>query len=473
MTGIAELCRTSEDLTPEDKAEELLPISVQQLYVLIRQGKSAEAESVMQEISIDRYEMVHSILDCLTDSGSIAERSTKKIAQNNITVARGTPENPFLLHKALHQSPDTTNADKLFDYQNNIIMNNSHSADLLAQKYDGIIRSASKTLSHSSYPSIESRTNLLSVYSAAAHARGQTDTKALKQILPLLERRPKDIGLLLTAVQHYVNAGNTTSAITTLEKSLQLLEDSISEQDQDVRYAPGLLGVLISLYRREGRRIPVRTELAKAAAHWQARAIAERPTTLLRAAGTSLLHSSDPSDLKTAGDLFKNLYQNDSTDRFAVAGYVASQAPLDYTKIESQVDTLPSVDDLISDIDIAALEQSGITPSSSSTAAAIAMAGARKRPSDGKTEKATKKRVRQSRLPKEYDASKAPDPERWLPLKDRSSYRPKGRKNKQRAADRMQGGVVGERAEESPAGQPKVQTSGGGASSKKKKKGKR
>ena len=473
MTGIAELCRTSEDLTPEDKAEELLPISVQQLYVLIRQGKSAEAESVIQEISIDGYEIVHSILGCLSDSGSIGERSTKKIAQNNITVARGTPENPFLLHKALRQTPDTTDADKLFDYQNNIIMNNSHSADLVAQKYDGIIRSASKTLSHSSYPSIESRTNLLSVYSAAAHARGQTDVKALKQILPLLERRPKDIGLLLTVVQHYVNAGNTTSAITTLEKSLQLLEESISEQDQDVRYAPGLLGVLISLYRREGRRIPIRAELAKAAAHWQARAATERPTTLLRAAGTSLLHSSDPSDLKAAGELFKNLYQNDSTDSFAIAGYVASQAPLDYTKIESQVDTLPSVSDLISDIDIAALEQSGITPSSSSTAAAIAMAGARKRPSDGKTEKATKKRVRQSRLPKEYDASKAPDPERWLPLKDRSSYRPKGRKNKQRAADRMQGGVVSERAEESPAGQPKAQTGGGGASSKKKKKGKR
>lgn len=353
-------------------------------------------------------------------------------------------------------------------------MNNSHSADLLAQKYDGIIRSASKTLSHSPYPSIEPRINLLSVYSAAAHARGQTDAKALKQILPLLERRPKDVGLLLTAVQLYVNAGNTTSAIAILEKSLQILEESISEQDQDVRYAPGLLGVLISLYRREGRRMPIRTELAKAAAHWRARTTAESPTSLNRAAGTSLLHSSDPTDLKTAGDLFKDLYQNDNTDRFAVAGYVASQAPLDYTKIEAQIDTLPAVEDLVSDIDIAALEQAGITPSSSSTAAAAAaIAGARKRPSDGKTERVTKKRVRKSRLPKEYDPNKTPDPERWLPLRDRSSYRPKGRKNKQRAADRMQGGVVSERTEESPAGQPKVQTGGGGASSKKKKKGKR
>lgn len=50
-----ELCRTSEDLSPEDKAEELLPISVQQLYVLIRQGKSAEVRSVIDEVSVHEY----------------------------------------------------------------------------------------------------------------------------------------------------------------------------------------------------------------------------------------------------------------------------------------------------------------------------------------------------------------------------------------------------------------------------------
>ena len=380
-----------------------------------------------------------------------------------------------MLYKTLHETPNSTTGDKLFDYQNNILMNNSHSADLLVQKYDGIIRSANKTLSQGPYPSIEPRLNLLSVYSAAAHARGTTDPKSLKHVLPLLERRPKDVGLLLTVIQLYVNAGNTTTAITTLENSLRVLEETIAEQDQDVRFAPGLLGVLISLYRREGRKSPIRAELAKAASYWQSRAITEPPTLLLRAAGTSLLHSTDRSDLAAAGELFKNLYQNDTTDQFAVAGYVASQAPLDYSKIEDQVDTLPSVDDLISDVDVAALEKSGITPSSASAAAAAAaIAGARKRPSDGKTQRVTK-RVRKSRLPKDYDPNRAPDPERWLPLRDRSTYRPKGRKGKQRAAERTQGGVVDEKkAEEASAGQVKAQTGGGGASSKKKKgKGKR
>lgn len=52
---IIELCRTSEDLTPEDRAAELLPIAVQQLYVLIKQGKSEEAESILEEMTVKEY----------------------------------------------------------------------------------------------------------------------------------------------------------------------------------------------------------------------------------------------------------------------------------------------------------------------------------------------------------------------------------------------------------------------------------
>ncbi|GFN13306.1 signal recognition particle core component [Aspergillus tubingensis] len=461
LTRAKELCRTSEDLTPEDRAAELLPIAVQQLYVLLRQGKSEEAQSVLEEISVS----------------DIPELSTKKIAQTNITLARGTTTtNPFALYKALHEIPESTDSDKLFEYQDNLATGNSYSADLLVQKYDGIIRSTSKALAQSGYPSTEPRANLLSVYNAAAHARGETGTKALKRILSALDRRPKDLGLALTAVQLYVGAGNTTSAITTLERTLQLLDESISEQDKAVRFNPGLLSILVSLYKLEGRKVQIRTELAKAATYWQSQS-AEPPASLLRAAGASLLHSSDRSDLAKAGDLFKSLYQKDSTDQFAVAGYVASQATIDYSKVESQVDSLPSVADLISGVNVASLENAGISPSSgANAAAAAAMAGARKRSAKDKEDRATK-RVRKDRLPKDYDPSKTPDPERWLPLRDRSSYRPKGRKGKQRAAERTQGGVVNEKAEESPA--PPTQKAqggggGGGSSSKKnKKKGKR
>ncbi|KAJ5438453.1 uncharacterized protein N7458_009451 [Penicillium daleae] len=450
------ICQTSEDLTPEDRAAELLPIAVQYLYVLLRLGKTDQAEALLEEISVE----------------DIPELSTKKIARNNIVLARQTNINPFILYKALHETPDSVNNDRLFDFQDNVLVGNSHAADLLVQKYDGIIRSTNKALSKSSCPSTTASTNLLSVYNAAAQAEGQTGQKALKRILPLLERRPKDLGLLLTVVQLYVNEGNTTSAITAMERSLQALEESISEADQDARFNPGLLSALVSLYQLEGRKLQIRSTLAQAAAYWRKKP--ESPASLLRAAATSLLHSDNRADLTTAGELFKALYQQDSYDRVALAGYVASQATLDYSQVESQLEQLPEVSELVADIDVSALESAGIMPSANSAAAAAAFAGARKRTAADKETRAVK-RVRKSRLPKDYDPEKKADPERWLPLRDRSSYRPKGKKNKQRAADRTQGGPVNEKVEESPAAaQQKAGGGGGGGSSKnKKKKGKR
>ncbi|KAJ5539355.1 hypothetical protein N7513_007687 [Penicillium frequentans] len=448
------ICQTSEELSPEDKVAELLPIAVQYLYVLIQQGKTEEAESLLNEISVE----------------DIPELSTKKIARNNIVLARQTTVNPYLLYKALHETPEATDNDRLFAFQDNALTGNSHATDLLVQKYDGMIRSTAKALSKSSCPSTEASTNLLSVYNAAAHARGETGSKGLNKILPLLERRPKDLGLLLTVVQLYVNAGNTTSAITAVERSLKSLEESASEADQDARFNPGLLSVLVSLYQLEGRKLQIRSTLAQAASHWRNKP--EAPTSLLRAAAKSLLYSDSSADLTTAGDLFKSLYQQDSSDRIAIAGYVASKATLDYSQVESQLDQLPAIGDLVASVDISALESAGIAPSASSAAAAAAFAGARKRSGSGKEGRVVK-RVRKSRLPKDYDPAKKADPERWLPLRDRSSYRPKGRKGKQRAAERTQGGVVSEKLGE-PASQPQIVSGGGGGANKnKKKKGKR
>ncbi|KAF7712617.1 Uncharacterized protein PECH_003001 [Penicillium ucsense] len=451
------ICETSEELSPEDRAAELLPIAVQYLYVLLRLGKTEQAEALLEEISVE----------------DISELSTKKIARNNIVLARQTNVNPYILYKALHETPESINNDRLFDFQNTILMGNSHATDLLVQKFDGIIRSTNKALSKSACPSTAANVNLLSVYNAAAQAEGQTGYKALRKILPLLERRPKDLGLLLTVVQLYVSEGNTTSAITTMERSLQALEESVSEADQEARFNPGLLSALVSLYQLEGRKLQIRTALAQAAKYWRNKSNA--PASLLRAAATSLLHSDDKADLTTAGELFKGLYQQDSHDRLAIAGYIASRATLNYSQVESQLEQLPEVNELIADVDVSALESAGIMPSASAAAAAAAaFAGARKRTAADKESRSRAKRVRKSRLPKDYDPEKKADPERWLPLRDRSSYRPKGKKNKQRAADRTQGGPVSEKTEEATANVAQKASGGGSSNAKKnKKKGKR
>jgi len=145
-------------------------------------------------------------------------------------------------------------------------------------------------------------------------------------------------------------------------------------------------------------------------------------------------------------------------------------------KVQKELNILPRSQDLVADVDVTELENAGVPQSQASIAAnAAVIAGARKRASKDQQNARAKKRIRKSRLPKDYDPNKKPDPERWLPLRDRSSYRPKGRKGRQRAAERTQGGIVNEKADDVSAGKQQKSAGGGGSggSSSKKKKGKR
>lgn len=311
---------------------------------------------------------------------------------------------------------------------------NSRTLDLLASKYSGVASSTWKALSNGQIPTTAARTNGLSVLNAAAHAQSQLGKLGLKEILPLLEKRPTDLGLIMTIVQLYILTNNHGSAITVIESLLKRLDESKEPTDQDVRFAPGLVAVVVSLYGAQGRKSHIKTELARAASYWRRKSKSQPK--LMRAAGLVLLESPNEEDLKAAAEIFDNLRKQDPNDRFAIAGYIASHATSFPSQVESEVEKLTPVSRLTAGIDGAALEEAGIPQ----TITAATTTASRKRRLDGK-DKPARKRVRKSRLPKDLDPSKPPDPERWLPLRDRSSYRPKGKKGRQKAAAMTQGGV--------------------------------
>jgi signal recognition particle subunit SRP72 len=282
--------------------------------------------------------------------------------------------------------------------------------------------------------------------------------------------------LILVIVQLYILTNNPGPAITLLETFFKRLEESTTPADQDVRFAPGLVALLISLYRLSGRKTPIKVELGKAASHWRKKT--KPSVSLLRAAGASLLESSMPEDLSAAGEIFSSLRSQDPNDRNAIAGYVASYATSDFPKVASELEKLTPVSRLISGIDAAALEEEGIptlpTPS-------VSISKKRSLETDKEKEKAApakKKKISKSKMPKDFEEGKKMDPERWLPLRDRSTYRPKGKKGKKKAMEMTQGGVVKE--EESlelagGAGTVKVEKAGrsGRAGKTKEKKGKK
>ncbi|KAB8291684.1 hypothetical protein EYC80_006484 [Monilinia laxa] len=456
-----DLCESLEELSDEEKRAEVLPIIVQQAFVLTKLGKTEEAEVLRKMINV----------------ADLPEPQTKIVAQNNALATTTEIQNPYLSKRIFDSVPKLSHGERQFEHQANILQRNHYTIELQALKYEGVAKSTLSTISKSPSPTISPSINNLSVLNAAAHAEDKSGKVALKQILQLLENRPNDVGLILTIVQLYVSMNSPGPAISLLEAFFKRLEESTDSLDQDVRFAPGLVALLVSLYRSTGRITPIKAELGKSASYWR---LKSKPSpSLFHAAGISLLESSDPEDSRAAGEIFSTLRSQDPSDRIAIAGCVASYASSDFSKISPDLDSLTPIPQLISDIDAEDLENAGIpsVPSNNpSTTSAEPHGLSKKRSLDEKENDTPAKKqktigTRKSKLPKDFEEGKKMDPERWLPLKDRSSYRPKGKKGKKKAMDTTQGGVVRDDALEGveAPGSGKVVTGGGGAKGKKKK----
>lgn len=359
--------------------------------------------------------------------------------------------------------------EKLFEHQADILRRNRYTIDLKTLKYEGVLKSTSAILSQHASPNISPSISSLSAINVAAYAHCGSSKASLKEMLLLLEQRPTDVGLILTILQLYILSNNAGSAIALLESFFRRLEESGSEVNLNARFAPGLTALAVSLYSLQRRKSAIRAELGKAASYWRRKS--NPPEALLNAAGIELLGSTNTEDLKTAAEIFNSLQRQDPNSRIATAGLVASKATIDISAVESVLEKLTPIYHLISDEDAAALESGGLA-----SLPVIMTETSKKRPAPLEREQ-TKKKPRKSLLPKDYEEGKKVDPERWLPLKDRSSYRPKGKKGKKKAMDSTQGGIV--REEESlelvgGLGAVKVEkASGGSGKAGKKKKGKK
>lgn len=406
------------------------------------------------------------------------ESSTKKVAANNLIIA-SSPENPFQIHKQFYDVPPAADDDKLLTYQQSTWDQNARVIDLLVGKCDGLLRSTNKALSKSNLPSTSPSINHLSALNLAAQTKLSGNPEVvLNKAQFLLSQRPRDVYLVLIIVQLHAAAGRLEAAASLLRRFFARLENSVSEADANVRYNPGLLEVYTTLCNALGCDELARSELSQATSHWLQQENSPETRSLLLASGSEYLQSLNNSDSIKAQPVFDKLRELDPSNAIFKAGLVSAYSRQSETESKSDHDAFLPVQELIAGVNVAGLEEAGIPLLETDGEATLP---SRKRPVEQGTEDLQrKKRIRKSRLPKDYDPNRQPDPERWLPLRDRSSYRPKGRKAKQRASERTQGGVVGEKDKEGaqstgapPAGQsqPK-QASSSNQKKKKSKKGK-
>lgn len=424
LSKARDLCLAA-DMNDDEKADELATINVQILFVLYRLGRTEEAQSLATQIPTD----------------STTDPNLKHITQTSL-LAVSPHSNPYIAHNLFSTTASgLKSTDRPFSYQSLSLSRNDYAHRFSAHKFNGVADSTLATLKSAEDHSLSELLHA-GAYNALAHAQlnAASSIEAAKPLLARLStlraNRPNDVGLLLATVQLYIHANNYAEATN-------LLESHISSSSSPAPTA--LTAVLVALYDAQSRPRPAKEALRKAAEH--ARASETRDSGLLSAAGTALLHDANASDRETAHAIFSSL----PSSKASRAGLLASTPTFAALQASSaDFSSLPPITRLTAHLDVDALEAAGVPtlphptaaprPSSKKRAAQVTAPGLNP---DGSAKTTKKRRIRARRMPADFVEGKALDPERWLPLRERSGYRPKKGKKKGREGGGAQGATQG------------------------------
>ncbi|XP_065873655.1 uncharacterized protein [Euphorbia lathyris] len=239
----------------------------------------------------------------------------------------------------------------------------------------------------------------------------------------------------------------------------QVAADSLAKIT-DIQHMPATVATIVALKERAGD-IDGASAVLDAAIKWWTNAMSEDnklDVIMQEAASFKIKHGRE----EEAAHLYEQLVKSHGTVE-ALAGLVSTIARVNVDKAETyekQLKPLPG----LKGIDVDSLEK---------TSGAKHVEGSHILAADvhdeGKKEKPKKKRKRKPKYPKGFDPANPgppPDPERWLPKRERSSYKPK-RKDKRAAQVRgSQGAVVRDKHEAAATSNSSSSKSGQTGSSK-------
>lgn len=216
----------------------------------------------------------------------------------------------------------------------------------------------------------------------------------------------------------------------------------------DIQHMPATVATLVALKERAGD-IDGAAAVLDSAIKWWSNAMTEdnKLSVIMQEAASFKLRHGHEED---AAQLYEDLVKSHGNIE-ALVGLVTTMAHVDVNKAEAyekQLMPLPG----LKGIDVDSLERT----SGAKHVEVASHVGVSEALEEGKSRaKPKKKRKRKPRYPKGFDPANPgppPDPERWLPKRERSSYRPK-RKDKRAAQVRgSQGAVTREKHEAGGAG---------------------
>ncbi|NXM97382.1 SRP72 protein, partial [Sylvia borin] len=405
-----ELCRQSlsedSDVTEEDIEAELAIIHGQMAYIMQLQGRTEDALQLYNQI----------IKLKPTDVGLLAV-----IANNIITINKD--QNVFDSKKKVKLTNAEGVEHKLSKKQLQAIEFNKALLAMYTNQADQC-RKLSASLQS------QSPEHLLPVLIQAAQlCREKQHAKAVGLLQDFADQHPANaVEIKLTMAQLKIAQGSVTKACMILR--------SIEE----LQHKPGMVSALVTMYSHEediDSAIEVFTQAIQWYQQYQARTnhgcCVFQPKSpvhlsLIReAANFKLKHGRK----KEAISDLEELWKQNPKDVHTLAQLISAYSLVDPEKAKVLSKHLPSSDTMSLKVDVDALENSHGATYVRKKAGKLTGDNQQKEQGQGEVKK--KKKKKKGKLPKNYDPKVTPDPERWLPMRERSYYRgrKKGKKKDQ------------------------------------------
>ncbi|NWH27443.1 SRP72 protein, partial [Grus americana] len=405
-----ELCRQSlsedSDVTEEDIEAELAIIHGQMAYIMQLQGRTEDALQLYNQI----------IKLKPTDVGLLAV-----IANNIITINKD--QNVFDSKKKVKLTNAEGVEHKLSKKQLQAIEFNKALLAMYTNQADQC-RKLSASLQS------QSPEHLLPVLIQAAQlCREKQHAKAIGLLQDFADQHPANAAeIKLTMAQLKIAQGSVTKACMILR--------SIEE----LQHKPGMVSALVTMYSHEediDSAIEVFTQAIQWYQQFQARTnygcCVFQPKSpvhlsLIReAANFKLKHGRK----KEAISDLEELWKQNPKDVHTLAQLISAYSLVDPEKAKVLSKHLPSSDTMSLKVDVDALENSHGATYVRKKAGKLTGDNQQKEQGQGDVKK--KKKKKKGKLPKNYDPKVTPDPERWLPMRERSYYRgrKKGKKKDQ------------------------------------------
>ncbi|XP_058888047.1 signal recognition particle subunit SRP72-like [Acipenser ruthenus] len=434
-----ELCRQSlsedSDMTEEDIDAELAVIHSQMAYVMQLQGRTEDA--------LQLYNQVIKLKP--TDVGLLA------VTANNI-ITINKDQNVFDSKKKVK----LTNADgvehKLAKKQLQAIDFNKALLAMYTNQADQCCKLAASLQSQN--PG-NPRPVLIQV---SQLCREKQHSKAIDLLQRFSEKHPESASeIKLTMAQLYVVQGHITKACDILRSI------------EDLKHKQGIISALVTMYSHEEDIDSAIDVFSQAIQHYQ-----EHQPNL--SAYLSLVREAANFKLKygrkkeAISDL-EQLWKQNPKDIHTLAQLISAYSLVDQEKAKSLSKHLPSADKMSFNVDVDALENSHGATYVRKKAAKVTGEILPKEQGPGDIKK--KKKKKKGKLPKNCDAKATPDPERWLPIRERSYYRGKKKgKKKEQVGKGTQGATSGASGEldaskisSSPPTSPRPGTAGSSVTS--------